>query len=641
MSARSRRQTLGAISTSQGNVRSNSNKDSTRKTPGKADAAVKRRQSALPSVGGRKSTASYRQSLSTNRMSMSRMSMSTSRQSSIFAQGKIQDPRPIGDKKHTQANIKTLINYLTMNLYDRPVNPKMLAAPTGKDFRAIITFLFQKVDPNFEFGDNFEEEVKTYMKLFGYPGTISKAALQAVGSPHTWPYLLAALVWFVEFLQYEEKITQLKDEGEAVEGDEGEQLFFNYIEKAYADFLAGQDDFKAMDQELQKTFDDKDKQVSEQIEKLQRQNDQFALEIGRLKGTENEIEKQQNNCSNMVTDIEKFSTLIEKLKTHKATLNEKLEEKQAELVTNQKKLQEMKTEKDELERLLEKQEFTPLEVQEMHHKKSMLQDAIGRVDDKKVEVQQEIWENEKLQSRRLGQIEKAVKAYNEGAMAVHMVPATAKFAKGVDFELKLDRHKATARDMVNLDLTKKVKPALTNLKAELNAGVSSRQRELRDVQEREKATGELRKEHSERVEANTKKLEKLNKTLTEEKHEMEAEMDACVTRVESIEFESNRLRTAHAQDLKESENQLQLINNALVTSRSVQSNEKQQMVVEVQQMSEQVLRHKMNVTKILKQLAEGIEESKANLVKAQEQPFNKVSKPSRPKTPSSLRKMMR
>ena len=34
---------------------------------------------------------------------------------------------------------------------------------------------------------------------------MSKSALFAVGAPHTWPGLLAALAWLVEMLSYEEK----------------------------------------------------------------------------------------------------------------------------------------------------------------------------------------------------------------------------------------------------------------------------------------------------------------------------------------------------------------------------------------------------------------------------------------------------
>ena len=50
-----------------------------------------------------------------------------------------------------------------------------------------------------------EDEVPAFFKRMRYPFAISKSALFAVGSPHTWPGLLAALVWLTDLLCYSEK----------------------------------------------------------------------------------------------------------------------------------------------------------------------------------------------------------------------------------------------------------------------------------------------------------------------------------------------------------------------------------------------------------------------------------------------------
>ena len=41
---------------------------------------------------------------------------------------------------------------------------------------------------------------------------VSKSALFAVGAPHTWPGLLAALAWLTEMLNYEEKAAAARTE---------------------------------------------------------------------------------------------------------------------------------------------------------------------------------------------------------------------------------------------------------------------------------------------------------------------------------------------------------------------------------------------------------------------------------------------
>lgn len=64
-----------------------------------------------------------------------------------------------------------------------------------------------QVDPNLVARNmgKIEDDVPVLYKRLRYPFGISKSALFAVGSPHTWPGLLAALTWLVELLNYEEK----------------------------------------------------------------------------------------------------------------------------------------------------------------------------------------------------------------------------------------------------------------------------------------------------------------------------------------------------------------------------------------------------------------------------------------------------
>ena len=55
--------------------------------------------------------------------------------------------------------------------------------------------------PDFAFGKKAEEQVPDVLKILGYPFVISKTAMYSVGSPHTWPTLLAALTWLRETIQ--------------------------------------------------------------------------------------------------------------------------------------------------------------------------------------------------------------------------------------------------------------------------------------------------------------------------------------------------------------------------------------------------------------------------------------------------------
>lgn len=115
-----------------------------------------------------------------------------------------------------------MVSYLTARGYADALslNVKQLVTngPSGRDFQNIMTFLFRRVDPTFHstsattIGTNnnnqrsdeivikFEDEVSMAFRCLGYPFPISKTGLVAVGSPHTWPALIAAIDWLVDLL---------------------------------------------------------------------------------------------------------------------------------------------------------------------------------------------------------------------------------------------------------------------------------------------------------------------------------------------------------------------------------------------------------------------------------------------------------
>lgn len=55
--------------------------------------------------------------------------------------------------------------------------------------------------PRYRIGKKPEEEIPKIFKELGYPFMISKTAMYALGSPHTWPTILAALVWMVDLIK--------------------------------------------------------------------------------------------------------------------------------------------------------------------------------------------------------------------------------------------------------------------------------------------------------------------------------------------------------------------------------------------------------------------------------------------------------
>jgi len=118
------------------------------------------------------------------------------------------DPRPLGDKAFTTTCARQLISYLSTHGFNSSLSPKALVSPTTKEFASLVVFLFKMIDENFKFGSKSEDDIPVVFKQLRYPFQISKSSLYAVGSAHTWPYLLAALIWLVHMYIYEDDVTK-------------------------------------------------------------------------------------------------------------------------------------------------------------------------------------------------------------------------------------------------------------------------------------------------------------------------------------------------------------------------------------------------------------------------------------------------
>ena len=220
MAPPSRRSTLGPVNINRRQSMGGPSADTPGKSNNNARRPPKGRKSMLPRVG-RESLVPPSPSVSTTTASARRRSVgggggeSNRRKSMDRRQSLVPppshtsavktDPRPITDKAYQGQCIKQLLQYLTKNGYPHAISPKSLARPSGKDFGNIVTFMLRKLDPSFQDGImKFEDEVAMNFKAMGYPYPISKTALVAAGSPHTWPALLAALTWLMEHLQCQE-----------------------------------------------------------------------------------------------------------------------------------------------------------------------------------------------------------------------------------------------------------------------------------------------------------------------------------------------------------------------------------------------------------------------------------------------------
>jgi kinetochore protein NDC80 len=245
------------------------------------------------SIGGDEISSRGGSGVRSRRLSLApSMHESGNNNSSSIGHQKAADPRPINDKAFQQTCIQELLSFLHENTYPYPVTARCLTRPSAKDFTNMVTFMLRKVDADFQrdvAGLKFEDEVVLNFKGLGYPFPISKTALVAAGSLHTWPALLAALHWLMQHLQcfQRARVIDYLDVTSCPSWDTLEELqtqadaaFYQYLQRSYTAYLCGDGmALERVEAALQQKFENDDSFLHGFVEQIKETSTSLALDL--------------------------------------------------------------------------------------------------------------------------------------------------------------------------------------------------------------------------------------------------------------------------------------------------------------------------------------------------------------------------
>lgn len=355
------------------------------------------------------------------------------------------DNRPIGDKAYFNSCVKKLYQYLHENDYEHPIKLKDLSKPSGKDFHSIMTFLMRKIDSNFNSSikRKFEDDVVTAFKILGYPFNISKTALVAAGSPHTWPTLLLAITWLIEVLEgrtgfgflLDHDSEDLSSVGEAgvpfVDADtleqRSEKAFLKYVEVSYNSFLSGDDErLEKLEVDLLQYFEKDNIMIEKEIEKMVDENSAIEEEILKNQKSSEDLPLRQKNLEELANDIEKFDMLIKQLTEHKAALVQKVQDCSSQLKEKEDELERKQAKINHLKSIVQTQEYTKEDIQRLENEKADIEEKIRQARKMKEEVENSTLQKALSVKKMCDELIKVAEQFNEkiGALMPHKEQAS-------------------------------------------------------------------------------------------------------------------------------------------------------------------------------------------------------------------------
>ncbi|CAL4065635.1 unnamed protein product, partial [Meganyctiphanes norvegica] len=232
-----------------------------------------------------------------------RLSMESVRNSSMGGRSVRKETRPLNDPKFKSLCIDKIMEFLKANGYENPITRRNLLTPTTKDFVNIFNFIYRHMDGSYQLPVKFEDDIPKLLKSFKYPVQMSKSSFITVGSPHTWPAVLAMLSWLVEVVNIYasvDPVSQAFPEDFEVELNNPKVKFTSMVKCFHA---GGEED--AIRRELEEykfTLEEHEQVRAQDMIQIQEEEDMLDAEFKNLAIGPERLQKLQHQHQQIIDD---------------------------------------------------------------------------------------------------------------------------------------------------------------------------------------------------------------------------------------------------------------------------------------------------------------------------------------------------
>ncbi|XP_041333656.1 kinetochore protein NDC80 homolog [Pyrgilauda ruficollis] len=534
---------------------------------------------------------------------------SRSSQFGVFGTEKIKDPRPLHDKAFIQQCIKKLCEFLVENAYAHNVSMKSLQSPSVKDFLKIFTFIYKFLCPSYELPDSkFEEEIPKVFKDLGYPFALSKSSMYTVGAPHTWPQIVAALVWLIDCVKLynaiRENAPSFDDRqswgGETDDGIVHNKLFMDYCVKCYDLFMKGRDTFEELDAEVQSKLKDLFNIDPFQMESLAAENKRLQEEIARLeKEKESEPDRRvtlRNVKSSLQADVQKYQAYLANLESHIAILDQKLESVNDEVETAEMEVEATKQENARLRHILDNQKYSAADIERINHERNELQQTINKLTKELEAEEHQLWNEELKYARNKEAIEMQLAEYHKLARKLKLIPVSAENSKGHDFEIQFNPE---AGPNCLVKYRTQIKAPLMEIINDTEEEISKATQRKMTLEDTLEQVNVMLEDKKRNVKMLTEEAEKLDDLYQQKLKEIEEEEQKCANELESLKKHKQLLESGVYEGLSEATNELHDLQRQYQVVLQTTTEEKRKIGANLSRLIETVATHIASIVKYL------------------------------------------
>lgn len=364
------------------------------------------------------------------------------------------DPRPLKDRSYQARIGQELLDYLVQHNFEMEMKhvltQNIVKSPTQKDFNYMFQWLYHRIDPSHKFQKNIDQEVPPILKQLRYPyeKSITKSQISAVGGQN-WSTFLGLLHWMMQLAQMLDGYScgrfddACLDSGIDVSGD---RIIFDFLSKAYRDWLAMDEDAGDEDAErvlaphidsMARAFEESNSRYLSELEMLEAENARLQKEIEDLEKSTPDPAVLDNHFRIMEEDkmkFEEYNALAQQRSEKYESRIHVLQEELDKLIAESKEVDE---ERRALQKEVDDLGISMQDIDRMTAERERLQKGIESASQRLDEIKKKVAERESEASKRLDELERMVDKYNTLAYQNALIPATAVNANGGDYELRI------------------------------------------------------------------------------------------------------------------------------------------------------------------------------------------------------------
>ncbi|XP_062209441.1 kinetochore protein NDC80 homolog [Phragmites australis] len=377
--------------------------------------------------------------------------------------------------------------------------------PAARDILAALRHLLERLHfPVSEKEAGFEDDLLYVLRMLGCPYKLTRSALKAPGTPHSWPPLLSVLHW----------LTLLASVSDDVASSPSASAFNDlmlYTTQGYSYFISGDDDAVAsLDDEYVSKAREHAEAAVEAFRALEKEAQELEAKAIKLTSGPSRREALEAEKETFTADIHKFEAVVK-------TWSAKMDEKGDALLDLEKELEakvmdgrRIAAENQDLLKKVEAQAVNVRDADRMHREMQVVERDIAKAESGKAALEDKGWELEAALVTKLEELEGLAEQCNQ---------ALKRLKPDIDFQYMLNAKGSSPAEILGLSYKTVLKPAL-KAHAEENKRVSvSKLEESVDLQ---------------------KQLQEIVKILEDKRNNissLQAKTDEMVARLNSLDRE--------------------------------------------------------------------------------------------------------